>query len=268
MTGSPAYRIHRYGTQPDQFGEYWPGGGGALVVLIHGGYWRRKYRLDLMHPMALDLRARGYAVWNIEYRAMDTAGGGWPGTFEDVAHAVCAAADLDPGAVDPARVALIGHSAGGQLALWAAGAVERNGSVADGEEVRGLIPQACPVTLKAVVALAGVCDLATGARLRLSAGAVIELLGGAPADRPEVYARADPMATPHLNVPQLIVHGTADDDVPYELSSRYAAMAGESAALLTLPDTDHFELIDPATPAWDRVMTQFALLLPADGDQP
>lgn len=264
MTGSRAYRIRRYGTERHQYGEYWPGRSGALVVLIHGGYWRERYRLDLMHPMAADLQARGYAVWNVEYRPMDVAGGGWPGTFEDIAIAVDCAADLDAGAIDPGRIGLIGHSAGGQLALWVAGVAERGESLpVDSASAAEAERPACRVTPELVISLAGVCDLAAAARLGLSAGAVLELIGGSPSDRPEVYAKADPMSAGPLTLSQLIVHGTADEDVPYELSDRYAARVGERATLVTLPETGHFDLIDPASAAWDRIMRELAPRLPS-----
>jgi pimeloyl-ACP methyl ester carboxylesterase len=120
-----------------------------------------------------------------------------------------------------------------------------------------------------VVSLAGVCDLAAAARLGLSGAAAAELLGGLPEDRPQEYAQADPMASPLLGVAQLIAHGTADRDVPYEFSARYAAAAGSKARLLTLPGADHFELLDPATRAWTRVISELTPLLPpgrpADG---
>ncbi|MER7842526.1 alpha/beta fold hydrolase [Kitasatospora sp. NPDC096077] len=246
LTDSPpgSFELARYGSAPEQYGEYWPGGDGAAAVLLHGGYWRARYRLDLMHLLAADLQARGYAVWNVEYRRTGLPGGGWPGTFEDVATALDALPGLDGGAVDPARVALIGHSAGGQLALWAA-ALSRT------------------VRPAAVVSLAGVCDLGLAARLGLSNGAVAELLGGGPTERPEVYRRADPMALLPLGVPQLIVHGSADPHVPPELSRRYADAAGPEALLLELPGADHFDVIDPATPAWARTARELARLLPA-----
>ncbi|MCP2342548.1 alpha/beta hydrolase family protein [Actinomadura rupiterrae] len=242
-----SFRTVRYGSLPEQFGEYWPGGDGAAVVLIHGGYWRRRYRLDLMRLLSADLNARGYAVWNIEYRRMDMPGGGWPGTFDDVSAAVDAVTDLDDGAIDPARVALVGHSAGGHLALWAAHAAAASG--------RRLSPAV-------VVSLAGVCDLVTGARLDLSNGAVRELLGGGPDELPEVYRQADPMALVPLGVPQLVVHGTADEDVPIELSRRYAEAAGPEAALLTLPDADHMDMISPDSAAWPQIAAELTRLLP------
>ncbi|MGW4891946.1 alpha/beta hydrolase family protein [Kitasatospora sp. NPDC004240] len=251
LTAGPpgAYRIVRYGPAPEQYGEYWPGGDGAAAVLIHGGYWRARYRLDLMHLLAADLQARGYAVWNVEYRRTGLPGGGWPGTFRDVAAALDAVASLGGGAVDPARVAVIGHSAGGQLALWAA----RRPRASSG-----------PVAPAVAVSLAGVCDLRLAARLGLSDGAVAELLGGGPADRPRVYRQADPMALLPLGLPQLVVHGTADRHVPYELSRRYAEAAGPEAVLLELPGADHFDVIDPGTAAWARTAGELARLLPAD----
>ncbi|WP_433327693.1 alpha/beta hydrolase family protein [Spirillospora sp. CA-294931] len=238
-----AYQVVRYGTGPERFGEYWPGGDGAAVVLVHGGYWRARYRVDLLRLLAADLNARGYAVWNIEYRRMDLPGGGWPGTFDDVSAALDAVTGLGAGAIDPARVGLVGHSAGGTLALWAAH--------------RAAVPPA------AVVSLAGVCDLALAARLGLSDGAVAELLGGGPADRPAVYRRADPAALAPLGVPQLLVHGTADADVPFELSRRYAVAAGPEATLLALPGADHFDVITPDSAAWPRIARELARMLPA-----
>src|SRR3984885_9254227 len=121
----PAPVTYRYGAAPDQLGELWlPDGAAAgTVVVIHGGFWRARYDLSLGRPLAADLAARGYAAWNLEYRRA-LAGGGWPGTFEDVAAGLDLLATLSASTglpVDTGRVIAVGHSAGGHLAAWAAG---------------------------------------------------------------------------------------------------------------------------------------------------
>ena len=116
----PEPTIHSYGPDPAQFGELWvpraPGHRG-VVVILHGGFWQARYDLSLGRPLAADLAARGYAAWNLEYRRV-SGGGGWPGTFGDVAAGIDLLATLP---VDTSRVVVVGHSAGGHLAAWAAG---------------------------------------------------------------------------------------------------------------------------------------------------
>lgn len=219
----PRFDVIRYGPQAEQFGELWsPSGAGPhpVVMLLHGGFWRRRYGLDIMHGLADDLRRRGMAAWNVEYRRVGSPGGGWPGTFDDVA----AAYD----ALDPEPAAIVGHSAGGHLALWL-GARRRPG---------------------VVVALAGVCDLEAAGWLHLSHDAVNELLGG---NRPERRRAADPVALVPLGVRQVLLHGTADDIVPVSVSRSYAAAAeaaGDDCTLVELPGVDHFAFLDPASGAW------------------
>jgi acetyl esterase/lipase len=238
-------QVVRYGPAEDQYAELWsPAGSGTapVVALIHGGYWRTRYRCDLMRPLAADLCSRGYVVWNLEYRRVGVDGGGWPGTFLDVAAGLDALDRALHSGGSARPLALVGHSAGGQLALWACGRRR------PAEPSRG--------TPSLVVSLAGVTDLIAGARLQLSDGAVRELLGGGPDEVPERYRLSCPMHLLPLGVPQLMVHGTADADVPYEFAPRYAAAAcaaGDRAELLTLPGVDHFALIDPASAAWAAV---------------
>ena len=241
-----------YGPDPNQFGDLWlPAGQGShpVVVFIHGGYWRARYSLDHADFLCQALAESGFAVWNIEYRRVGQQGGGWPGTFHDVVQAIRHVRSLATTLpLDAQRVVLMGHSAGGHLALWAAGAPRL--PAADGFGVAELLP------LRAVIALAPVSDLRRAWELHLSQDAAAELLGGSPNLMPERYAVASPIELLPLGVPQVLIHGTADDTVPFELSERYFAAAnaaGDDCRLVTLPALGHFELIDPLSAAWPHV---------------
>jgi acetyl esterase/lipase len=246
--------VIRYGEHAAQFGELSRPVGPArdTVVIIHGGFWRAAYTLDLGRPLAADLVARGYVAWNIEYRRMDD-GGGWPATFADVAAAIDVLADAD---VDTNRVVAVGHSAGGHLAVWAAG---RSGLPLDA-------PGASPaVTLAAAVSQAGVLDLRTAHRLGLSRSAVAELLGGSPTEVPQRYALADPIARVAAPIPVLCVHSPHDDTVPIAQSRVYVAAAIAAGATATLVETagDHMSVIDPAGPQWRVVLDALPRLIAA-----
>lgn len=225
----------RYGEGPRCFGDLYrdpDGGARGTVVLIHGGFWRARFSLERLEPAAADLLGRGFAVWNLEYRRVGQ--GPWPSTLDDVAAGVDHLAALD---VTPPFV-LVGHSAGGHLAVWAAG---RDG---------GAVPVA------GAVSLAGVLDLAGAARDRIGEDAAREFVGGGPDDFPERYAAADPLARVPIGVPVRCVHAPADDRVPHAQSQRYVAAAraaGDDATLHTVPG-DHFTVADPTAPAWDTVL--------------
>jgi acetyl esterase/lipase len=252
--GAPVMRLS-YGPLPLHFGELrLPSAPGphAVAVLIHGGFWRNPYDLSLMHGLAEDLTAHGLATWNIEYRRLGDDGGGWPGTLQDVAQAVDALRQMAGSYhLDLERLVSVGHSAGGQLALWLA-ARPRLGQRVAGPE-RALLASEGALPLQGAVSLAGVIDLEAGWRRHLGRDAVSELLGGGPDDVPERYHLASPAALLPLGVPQILIHGTADDRVPVEISRDYAARAcavGDQLTLVELSGVDHFALIDPHSSAW------------------
>ena len=244
--------IHRYGTDPAQFGELWlPDGAAAgTVVVIHGGFWRARYDLSLGRPLAADLAARGYAAWNLEYRRA-LAGGGWPATFEDVAAGIDLLATLP---VDTSRVIAIGHSAGGHLAAWAAGRAKLPPGAPGGEPV---------VAVTGVIAQAGVLALADCARERVGGNAALDLIGGGPGELPDEYRLADPIAAVPVPAPVVCLHSRADADVPYSYSERYVAAAtaaGGRACLVELSG-DHFTLIHPASADWAAALAALPELL-------
>jgi acetyl esterase/lipase len=217
-----------------------------VAVLIHGGFWREPYRRDLMAPLAADLVGRGLATANLEYRRVGGTGG-WPGTLADVAAGIDHLADLDDPRLDLDRVTAIGHSAGGHLAVWAAVRTRlAAGRLGAGPRVRPA----------AVVTLAGVNDLGAAAADGLGDGATQALLGGGPDTVPDRYEVADPAR--HLPPPVrlLAVHGDADRDVPREQSERFvtAVRAHGGDAELALVPGGHLDVIDPASPAWERVV--------------
>lgn len=234
-------RTHRYGPDPSQAADlHLPDGPGPwpVAVVIHGGYWRARYDRTLMDPLCADLAAAGWAAWNLEYRRIGPGGtGGWPHTLEDVAAGIDQLAAVDA-PIDLERVAAIGHSAGGQLALWAA-----------------TRPQ-CQVPVHWAVGQAAVSDLRAAARLHLSDGAAIELLGGTPAEVPERYAAASPAERLPFGVPVLLVHGARDDTVPVAFSvdlHAAAVAAGDACELVVGRRDGHFEHIDPRSSAWATV---------------
>ena len=249
-----------YGEEEQQFGDLrlpqgpypWP-----LVILIHGGYWRARYDLGYFGHAAAALTERGYATWNIEYRRVGNDGGGWPGTFLDVAAGadfIQNVAKLLP--IDLKRIVVLGHSAGGQLALWLAG---RHRIHADSP-----LYQTQPLAVRGVVSLAGLCNLERAWELRLSNNAVAELLGGSPMEYPERYAATSPAALVPLGSKQALLHGDKDSDVPLELSIQYAKLAtnhGDITNMVTLKGIEHFGLVDPFNSSWPRVVESIDRLL-------
>lgn len=241
-----------YGDHPDQVANlHLPAGDGGswrCVVLIHGGFWRTGWDRTLMTPLAVDLAHRGIAAWNVEYRRVGQDGGGWPGTFADVAAAIDHLAGVE--AVDAKRVVTCGHSAGGQLALWLTARRRLPAGMP------GAAPRVLPV---AAVAQAGVCDLEAAWRDDVGDGAVRDLLGSYD-ERPDRYAVVSPAARTPLGVPQLLVHGNEDDIVPLAQSRDHAARDPQ-AELVELDGTDHYAVIDPGNEAWAAVVARLPALL-------
>jgi len=237
-------RTYRYGSEnrAQRADLYLPAGAGPhpVVVTIHGGSWMAGYGKVVMVGVAGDLRRRGYAVWNIEYRRIGRGqGGGWPATFTDVAAAIDRLASVE-GPLDLGRVAFFGHSAGGQLALWAAS----RGRLPVGAP--GAAPRIEPV---AAVSAAGVNDLAESYR-ETPGGAVGKLMGGGPDRWPERYAVADPIAHVPLAIPVLLVHGSDDQTVSVRRSRNYLRAArarGGEVDLIEIAGAagDHRRHIDP-----------------------
>ncbi len=254
-----------YGPERLNFGElYLPSSSGPypVVILIHGGYWRARYGLDLMTELAEDLARRGIAAWNIEYRRVGNEGGGWPGTFVDVALAADYLMEIAPTYnLDLQRVIPIGHSAGGHLAFWLAARL----GLAPGSP---LAITDKPLALAGTISLAGVVDLEVAWKLSLSNGAVIDLLGGGFNEMPERYRDASPAALLPLGIPQVLIHGTADDSVPLQMSLAYlvkARAANDPITYIELEDVDHFALIDPKSEAWSITIKQLERLMAGQG---
>ncbi|MCT9930755.1 alpha/beta hydrolase [Planotetraspora sp. A-T 1434] len=246
----PARRIP-YGQAAEQWGELRlpPGHDGRplpVAVLLHGGFWRSVWGADLMDALAIDLADRGYAAWNLEYRRPDRHG--WRATTADIADGAAALGTLGP-ALDPDRIAVIGHSAGGQLALRVAADQSGNRGKNRGKNLGGIA---------LAVSLAGVLDLAEGDRRRIGAGAVAQALGGTREEVPEVYAAADPSARLPLGVPQLVVQGRDDDLDLIDFNRRHVAAAreaGDEVVFLEQPG-DHFSVIDPAAEIWHATVAE------------
>lgn len=231
----PSPRTVTYGDDPNQFAELWhPVTDVAarntrlpLVVTIHGGFWREQYRLDLMHPIAMDLSFRGFTVWNIEYRRVGASGGGFPTTLDDVAAAVDHGTAL---AAPDQPIAVVGHSAGGHLALWNASR-----------------PNARPADL--TVGLAAVVDVVAANSNGVGADATSNFFGGDVDDVADRYEAGQPQLA-ERDGRMILLHGDRDANVPLEQSTRAESTVD---CVYVLDGSDHFDVIDPTHETWDIV---------------
>jgi len=222
-----------YGSEPLQFGDLRvPPGPGPfpLAVVLHGGYWQATYNLIHTGHLCRAVAEAGIASWNVEYRCVGVPDGEWPGPRDDLERALAHLPTL-PFEHD-GRTVLVGHSAGGQLALWA------------GKHAK--LP---------VVALAPVSDLRDAATRRGPDSAPARFMA------PEHYEDGSPLELLPLGVPQIVIHGDADEDVPYQMSVRYVEAAQGEAELVTLAGTGHFEPIDPQAPAFQHTLAAIRRLL-------
>ncbi len=249
-SATPSDASIAYGSDPLQVGELrlpTTPGPRPVAVVLHGGCWQSEYDRTYTGRMSTALAQAGFAVWTPEYRRLGDAGGGWPGTFLDVADAIEKLRELAaPHSLDLSRVVLIGHSAGGQLALWYAGTPRLPAT--------SPLHRTNPLSIRGVVALAAVSDLTAHDTACGDSG--LELVGGVAISAAHLR-EASPLAMVPLGVSTISLHGTRDIVVPPALSQTFvtaSAKSGDHARLVVCPDAGHFELIDPASPAWPTVL--------------
>jgi acetyl esterase/lipase len=265
---APDQRI-AYGADSSQYGELRvPAGRGPhpVVILVHGGCFKAAYATSrYFGAMADTLKSEGVATWNVEYRRLGQPGGGWPGTYLDIGKAVDHLRTIAPKYnLDLNHVVIVGHSAGGHLAMWAAARPRVPAAsplhVADPLRVRGVVDLAGPVDMTANIA---------GYQALCRDTVITSLLGGTPATVPERYAQASAINLLPLGIPQVLVMGTHEDFVPLPLAKTYlraAARAGDSVRLVVIAGAGHFEIASPRTTSWPRVESSIHALL--DGRLP
>ena len=253
-----------YGDDSSQYGELRIPRDRAkapVVVLIHGGCFKAAYATTRdLAPMADALKARGIATWNLEYRRVGQPGGGWPGTYLDVGRGIDYLRTLATEyPLDLDHVVIVGHSAGGHLAMWAA--------------ARARVPTSSPVSMpnplpvRGVINLAGPVDLTAnidGYQGLCRDTVITSLLGGTPSSVAERYAQASPIKLLPFGVPQVIVIGEHEDFVPRPLMEAYvkaATLAGDKVKLMVIPGVGHFEIASPVASPWTQVEAAIRSLL-------
>lgn len=249
-----------YGPGPQQIAELrLPKGAPPypLVVLIHGGCWEAPWGFDHVRSLGAALTAEGYATWSLEYRRLGDPGGGWPGTFEDVAHGADHLREVArEHPIDLDRVVALGHSAGGQLALWLAARPR----LPNDSPLRA----AKPLSLRGVVSLAGITDLRAAAEGQVCGDAIPQLLGGPPQDHADRLGESSPIELVPLGVPVRLVCGARDPVVPIDQARSYEAAArktGDAVAVEVVEGAGHFELVNPRSSAWPVVREAVRALL-------
>jgi acetyl esterase/lipase len=258
LPAPPGAQRVAYGSDPLQFGELrlpQEKGPYPVVVVIHGGCWYSDYDLSYLENFNASLTRLGVATWSLEYRRIGNPGGGWPGTFTDVALGtdyLRVLARTYP--LDLNRVIVVGHSAGGQLALWLA--------------ARRFLPKDNPLyvndplPLHGIISLAGITDMR---RYRPTCGnAVTKVLGGSPEEVTDRYRYTSPIELLPLKIEQRLIHGALDEIVPSDFSRDYEAAArkkGDPVRLTIVATAGHFDLVAPQSSAWPAVEKEVRSLL-------
>ncbi|MGA7157398.1 MAG: alpha/beta hydrolase [Acidobacteriaceae bacterium] len=261
----PADHRIAYGTGPCQFGDLWlpqapQGKRVPLVVFYHGGWWKSEYDLGYASHLCLALKKSGIASWSVEYRRVGYTGGGWPATFQDAASGfdyVATLAKTYP--LDLTRVLTAGHSAGGHLAFWIAG---RHHIDPPSEifEPRPQVPLIGAISLAGAVDLRLTIDLSGYFTFAHDRQEVFALMGGRPQELPERYKAGNPGDLLPFHIPQILIQGTEDDQIPPELPTRWTELArrlGDSSSATIIPSADHFDVVDPESSAWPTVQDAF-----------
>ena len=260
----PADHRLAYGGDPNQLGELRvPQGAGPhpVVVLVHGGCWKAEYAsLRDLGPMADALKTNAIASWNIEYRRLGQPGSGWPGTYLDVGRGIDHLRQIGTQyRLDLTRVVVLGHSAGGHLAMWAA--------TRQRVPAKSALHVAKPLSLRGVINLAGTIDMReniTNMQTLCKDTVVTGLMGGTPASAPDRYNEVSANALVPFGVPQILVWGEHEDFVPLSLAKRHveaATKAGDRARLIVIPGIGHFESASPRSSAWPTVLEAIGTLL-------
>ena len=258
-----------YGADAHQFGDLWLPVTHAqercpVVAFFHGGWWKSAYDLGYAGYLCAALKRAGIATWSVEYRRLGATGGGWPATFQDVSNGfdhLEMLARTYP--LDLSRLLTMGHSAGGHLAFWIAG---RHHIPHAGE----LAVPAPRVPVRGAIALAGAVDL--GLTIELSGSGIFAhdrdevyaFMGGRPSEVPARYAAGDPGMLLPLEGRQVLLQGKEDDQIPPELPMRFvekARLRGSLATAEIIAGADHFDLVDPESRTWSRVLAQVKAML-------
>lgn len=249
-----ADHVIAYGDDPLQFGELrLPDGDGPfpVVILIHGGCWMSEYDIAHSRKLAAAFPTEGIATWSLEYRRIGDPGGAWPGTFDDIEAGYAHLSRLiDQHALDPGRVIVAGHSAGGHLALWVAQRIEE-------QQPDGVIRP------RGVLGLAPAPDLEYLFEHGTCGNAAGLLLGGSPEEYPDRYAYGSVANRIPQSTPQIAVIGRYDE-MWRPVGVRYAtAAAGQGAPIevIDAPESGHFEMIDPDSTTWPLVLDAAQRLL-------